>query len=227
MKTKKFSWILSMVLLTLIFSSCDQDQQAAESSQSITSDSLVTITEIHQKTIDSLESIIEFQELIYDELADQYIDELLDPGKKTKTYTDREYGFSFSYPGKSILIKRKDRNYQYIRAGNHFTDKTHGTSESDLSLPSDKYSLEIMIYDNEKGHPKPDDCKNCVTESSAVSFGKYKGFRGKGTDEGDAGGFQFVLCIEDSSLQFCIQGFDNDSQGKIINTILDSFSFQQ
>ena len=142
-----------------------------------------------------------------------------DSGPKWLTYTNEEYGFEFQYPPNSIIEPRQDLNYQYIRLQNY------SPTNSRIGLAVDEYYLEIFIFDEKLGHKPWQSCEQSVVNPRKVDLGTITGYRGFGEVGGDAGGIRFALCVKRPSVQFYIQGTENDEKASLVNQIFDSFKF--
>lgn len=219
----------SIIILGIVFfCSCSSRDQKIDNVQ-VQKDFAAAQDSVNQLLleVDSLLLEIYYLELNNQELKTQLLWTFYENDLTKRTYTDSKYGFSFSYPRNSIVEIKKDRNYQYIRVQNYIRDNTTPVTEADLSLAKGEYYMEIMIFDSAKGHKNSQSCQECVSEGKPITLGAYSGYIGLGTSNGDPGGFPFVLCVENSEIQFHIQATDYHQDGRNVTPILDSFKFPQ
>lgn len=140
-----------------------------------------------------------------------------------KTYRNEKYGFEVKYHPTSIIEKRDDLNYQYVRIDKY---NPHAVHRELYTLLPGEYSIEIFIYDHRRGHIIDRPCTEQVFYFQKMNLGHgVVGYRGGGMQGGDAGGIRFGLCAQQRGLDINIQGTENDPKAPFINTIFDTFKF--
>jgi hypothetical protein len=118
--------------------------------------------------------------------------------------------FEISYPEGSIIVRDKP---DYLRIQNYDPSKASG------ELEIGQYYLEIHFR-----NPK-ETCDGWIQNPKKHKVGKTVALIGQGDDEGDAGGFRFILCAARSQHLFSAVATDSNPSGATAYKILRSIKF--